>query len=132
MQTTLKIEPVQPKMQAASITVVEPEDVLRADCYALLGALLTAPPTRAVIDAIQSIQRIDADDGAAMARAWHSLRLAGESAADLAALDDEHHALFVGVGRGELMPYASWYLTGFLMEQPLAALRRALKELGFE
>jgi TorA maturation chaperone TorD len=35
------------------------------------------------------------------------------------------------VGRGELMPYGSWYLTGFLMEQPLARLRGELSELGF-
>ena len=132
MQTTLKIDPVQPETHVANITVVEPEDALRADCYALLGAVLAAPPNQAVVDAITSIQRFDADDGAAMARAWHGLRLAGESATDLAALDDEHHALFIGVGRGELMPYGSWYLTGFLMEQPLAALRRSLTELGFE
>jgi TorA maturation chaperone TorD len=30
------------------------------------------------------------------------------------------------------MPYSSWYLTGFLMEQPLAKLRSDLKRLGFE
>ncbi|HEY5645072.1 MAG TPA: molecular chaperone TorD family protein, partial [Pseudomonadales bacterium] len=39
---------------------------------------------------------------------------------------------FVGIGRGELVPYGSWYMTGFLMDQPLAILRRDLAELGFE
>ncbi|HHB11839.1 MAG TPA: molecular chaperone, partial [Chromatiales bacterium] len=47
-------------------------------------------------------------------------------------LDDEYHALFIGVGRGETVPYASWYLTGLLMEKPLALLRRDLARLGIE
>lgn len=47
-------------------------------------------------------------------------------------LDDEFHDLFIGVGRGELVPYASWYRTGFLMDRPLVALRRDLALLGFE
>ncbi len=48
------------------------------------------------------------------------------------ALDDEYHRLFIGLGRGELVPYGSWYQTGFLMETPLAVLRRDLVALGFE
>jgi len=47
-------------------------------------------------------------------------------------IDDEYHALFVGLGRGELVPYGSWYLTGFLMEAPLGELRRDLERLGFD
>ncbi len=66
-----------------------------------------------------------------LARAWQAL---GASAArtDPGALDDEYHALFIGVGRGEVVPYASWYHTGFLMDRPLAELRGALAELGLE
>jgi TorA maturation chaperone TorD len=45
-------------------------------------------------------------------------------------LRDEYLALFIGLGRGEVVPYGSWYLTGFLMEQPLARLRGDLRELG--
>jgi TorA maturation chaperone TorD len=59
------------------------------------------------------------------------LRLAGERAT-VESLDDEYHELFVGIGRGEVVPYGSWYMTGFLMDQPLAVLRRDLQELGFE
>ncbi|MGH8502340.1 MAG: TorD/DmsD family molecular chaperone [Gammaproteobacteria bacterium] len=66
-----------------------------------------------------------------MAPAWRSLRLAAE-AARVESVDDEYHALFIGVGRGELMPYGSWYLSGFLMERPLAVLRGALRSLGIE
>ena len=34
--------------------------------------------------------------------------------------------LFIGLGRGELLPYGSYYLTGFLHERPLARLRARL------
>ncbi len=44
----------------------------------------------------------------------------------------EYFDLFVGLGRGELLPYASYYLTGFLYERPLARLRGDLKRLGIE
>ena len=44
----------------------------------------------------------------------------------------EYFDLFIGLGRGELLPYASYYLTGFLHERPLARLRADLKRLGIE
>ena len=40
-----------------------------------------------------------------------------------AAAEREFNALFIGLGRGELLPFASYYLTGFLNEKPLARLR---------
>jgi hypothetical protein len=36
--------------------------------------------------------------------------------------------LFIGLGRGELLPYGPYYLTGFLNERPLARLREALSK----
>ncbi|RYJ00658.1 MAG: molecular chaperone TorD, partial [Acetobacteraceae bacterium] len=53
---------------------------------------------------------------------------AGRAEAD--AVAGEYFALFIGVGRGELLPYASYYLTGFLHERPLAELRGTLAGLG--
>ncbi|MET0054159.1 MAG: molecular chaperone TorD family protein, partial [Candidatus Thiodiazotropha sp. 6PLUC10] len=47
-------------------------------------------------------------------------------------VDDEFHDLFIGMGRGELVPYGSWYQTGFLMERPLGRLRTDLNLLGFQ
>jgi TorA maturation chaperone TorD len=44
----------------------------------------------------------------------------------------EYQDLFIGVGRGEVVPYGSWYMTGFLMDKPLALLRTDLQALGFE
>ena len=63
--------------------------------------------------------------------AWSDLARAAAHA-DVEAVDDEYHALFIGVGSGELIPYGSWYLTGFVMDKPLAALRTDLAALGFE
>ena len=49
-----------------------------------------------------------------------------------AAIEDEYQDLFIGLGKGEVVPYGSWYLTGFLMEKPLSDLRDDLNRLGFE
>lgn len=106
-------------------------DALRANTYSLLGALLAAPPAPSLIALVRQITPADMGDDGDLARAWEVLRLAGERAS-VESLDDEYHELFVGIGRGELVPYGSWYMTGFLMDQPLAILRRDLAELGFE
>lgn len=66
-----------------------------------------------------------------MARAWIELSEAARNA-DPASLDDEFHALFIGLGRGEILPYASWYLSGYLLDKPLAQLRADLNTLGIE
>jgi len=36
----------------------------------------------------------------------------------------------VAIGRPQVVLYASWHLTGFMMEKPLAVLRDDLAELG--
>jgi TorA maturation chaperone TorD len=47
-------------------------------------------------------------------------------------VEREFFDLFIGIGRGELLPYGSYYLTGFLHERPLARLRGDLAPLGIE
>ncbi len=102
---------------------------LRANVYRLLATLLAAPPGHALLKTLEDVDPGGAED-APLSLAWRTLSLAARRAtAD--ALDDEYHALFIGVTRGELMPYASWYLTGFVMERPLADLRQDLKQLGY-
>lgn len=104
--------------------------VLRADTYRILARVFRAPPDRFILDLLAS--RGDADDPASrLARAWAALAGASRTA-DPASLDDEYHALFIGLGRGEVLPYASWYLSGFLLDKPLAHLRAELSELGIE
>ena len=108
-------------------------DTLRANTYSLLGALLAGPPRRGLFDLLAGIEPPSEDgmseDG--LRAAWRALKRAAENA-DVEAVDDEYHDLFVGVGRGELVPYGSWYQTGFVMDKPLAVLRSDLASLGFE
>lgn len=110
--------------------VQDESDQIRASSYALLAALLANPPTEELLTQLQGIET-DIDDEKDIVNAWSMLKLAAQgNNAELIA--DEYHVLFIGLGRGELVPFASWYLTGFLMEKPLAHLRQRLLELGFE
>lgn len=105
-------------------------DELRADIYALMATLIRQPPQTELLSWLQELQP-DQDEDSPMARAWSTLALhANHSVSEQ--LDDEHHHLFIGVGRGELMPFGCWYLTGSLMEKPLVVLRDELEVLGFE
>lgn len=104
-------------------------DELRGRVYALLGNLLAGPPRAELLERLAGIEG-DAG-GETLAQAWHSLGMAARSA-DVESVDDEYHDLFIGIARGELVPYASWYLTGLLMEQPLVDLRNDLEALGIE
>ncbi len=103
----------------------------RAGGYSLLGALLSAPPNAALLERLRTLGGAPADDHAPLTPHWRALRDAA-AATTVAGLADEYDALFIGLGRGELLPYASVYVTGFLQEEPLADLRADLQALGFE
>lgn len=118
-------------MSATQPRVVEEEDQIRANTYRLLGTLLARPPSQQVLDLLRQIEVDDREQDSAMAAAWSTLSLAANRSS-VDQLDDEYHALFIGVGRGEVVPYSSWYLTGFMMERPLAQLRQDLKRFGLE
>ncbi|MEJ2272963.1 MAG: molecular chaperone TorD family protein [Woeseiaceae bacterium] len=108
---------------------IEPEDQLRADTYRLLGRLLGTPPDDETLALLAKAPTSEDDN--LLAVAWRLLATTAERArADQ--VTSEYEALFIGLGRGELVPYASWYLTGYLMERPLAELRSDMQELGFE
>lgn len=104
------------------------EDRIRGNVYALLGNLLAGPPDRALLDLLAESTPEEGDDSL-LAASWQMLAVAAQRA-DVDALREEYDAVFIGVGRGEVVPYGSWYLTGFLMEQPLAQLRGDLRALG--
>ncbi len=73
----------------------------------------------------------DGAETGGLASAWAGLgREARQNTPD--DLEVEYNDLFIGLGRGELVPYASWHRTGFIMDQPLAALRADLRRLGIE
>ena len=114
--------------EAVAPPSVTDEDSVRANVYGLLAALLAGPPPQEIFDLLASIDSPSADG---LGTAWRELKRAAGNA-DVETVDDEYHDLFIGVGRGELIPYGSWYLTGFVMDRPLAVLRSDLVALGFE
>jgi TorA maturation chaperone TorD len=101
------------------------EDILRAPLYALLDHLLAVPADAATLAMLSRLQ----GDETALGMALAALGRAAREATPATAVD-EYEALFVGLTEGELRPYASSYLTGFLHDKPLAALRRTMRTLG--
>ena len=102
----------------------------RIGVYGLLSALFAREPSEATLQRLRDIGAVDTGDGK-LAMGWELMRQAALKA-EIDAVHDEYFSLFVGIGRGELMPFGSWYLTGFLMEKPVAVLRRDLDQLGIE
>lgn len=101
------------------------EDRLRADFYKLLATLLARPPSAELLRRCAALRGGDDPLGKAVAALARIARSIGPAEASR-----EYHALFIGLGRGELLPYASYYLTGFLNEKPLATLRGDMAALG--
>lgn len=102
-------------------------DAERARLYALLGRLLGAAPDDGLLARLKLLPRV----GGELGEAYAALAMAA-GATSAEAAEREYFDLFIGVGRGELLPYASYYLTGFLHERPLASLRDDLARLGIE
>ena len=103
---------------------------MRAGVHELLARLLAREPDEETLARLRGIGEVDTADGP-LALGWELLRVAA-TGTDPTAVRAEYNALFIGVGRGELVPFGSWYLTGFLMEKPLALLRADLARFGIE
>lgn len=105
--------------------VADPIDAMRAQHWGLLSMLLARPPEASLLGQLAALEGDDTPLGAARGALAEAAR-----AAEPAALEREYHDLFIGLGRGELLPYASYYLTGFLHEKPLAKVRAEMDRLG--
>lgn len=116
-----------PDVQAADAAPVIPEeDLWRAQIYALLGRSLARRPDTALLTALAQLKGDASPMGAALADLAEAAR-----GISLERAQDEYDALFIGLPRGELVPYASFYRTGFLYERPLAKLRGDMQKLGY-
>jgi TorA maturation chaperone TorD len=113
--------------EAAPGGAVDPIDAGRAQEYALLATLLSSAPSAALLEQIAQLK----GDATPLGRAHAALSNAA-SIATVSEVEREYFNLFVGLGRSELLPYASYYLTGFLNERPLSRLRDDLAALGIE
>ena len=112
-------------MTAAAETRIPEEDRLRADLYNFLGVLLARPPDRGLLDQTAALTGDTSDVGQAVSTLARVAKLTKP-----ATVESEYNRLFIGLGRGELLPYASYYLTGFLNEKPLALLRQDMTARG--
>lgn len=106
---------------------ISDEDRARAQMYQLLGVLLGGPPSSELLRGLAALQGDDTPIGSA---SRNLAALAQRTAPNDA--EREFNNLFVGIGRGELLPYTSYYLTGFLNEKPLADLRSDLMARGIK
>ncbi|NMG14020.1 molecular chaperone [Aromatoleum bremense] len=122
------------------------EDAARAEHYALLARLFFAAPDAPLLAALVAAGDVFGvgDSPSPLAHsplahspfvpspfgvAWAELADAARRT-DARSVHDEYEALFHGIGRPEVMLYGSFYLAGFLMEEPLADLRDDLAGLG--
>ncbi len=126
-----EIAPVIPRKSSQNCSAMSEEGRLRSDTYSILASLLSSTPSQDLLDYLQHIEPSSDGDVGDVGQAWQKLRIAAtETGID--SLDDEYHALFIGLGRGAVVPFGSWHITGFLMDKPLSDLRDDLKALGIE
>ncbi|KGY11217.1 cytochrome C oxidase subunit II [Vibrio tubiashii] len=108
---------------------MEHQHTIRAEIYLLLSTLYRQVPSNQLITFLSELKTEQTES--AMQVAWKQLQDAAQES-NTVALEDEYQELFIGIGRGEVVPFASWHLTGSLMEKPLASIRQDLKLLGLE
>lgn len=110
---------------ATEVCDIAVEEQARADLYNLLASLLSASPSPSALEKLAALPSGTGSLGVALGELARVARRVRPSDIKI-----EYHDLFIGLGRGELVPYASYYLTGFLQEKPLAQLRRDMAALG--
>jgi len=103
---------------------VDDVDTARAQEYALLAGLLMRAPDASLLSKLSALR----GDASPLGLAHAALAEAAERTT-VEKIEREYFELFIGLGRGELMPYGSYYLTGFLHERPLARLREDLSRI---
>ena len=112
---------------AGAISAIDDTDRARAGQYALLAALLSHSPDA---DMIERLVRLGGD--ATELGAAHAALSSAAASMKPEQIEREYFDLFVGLGGGELFPYASYYLTRYLYGRPLARIRETLKQIGLE
>ena len=106
----------------------EPHGNIRTDCYVLLAALLNGSPSDDVIKLVRDLHW-DENLPESLHGALAALKRTGRNC-EVETIAAEYQRLFVGLGSGEIVPYASWYREKIIQSTPLAAIRSDLKQLG--
>jgi TorA maturation chaperone TorD len=118
---------LRPDLYAENASDLDEVNAARAREYALLSALLRRAPNQELLDRLTTLRGDATPLGLA-----HAALAEAASRTNTELVEREFFNLFIGLGRGELLPYGSYYLTGFLHERPLARLRESLAQLGIE
>jgi TorA maturation chaperone TorD len=105
------------------------EETARAELYGVLSALFVGPPAAPLLHALKHAPTQAPAQGAYLEAAWTDVVSAAQRHS-AQQVQDEYDALFGGVGRPEVLLFGSHYLSGFLNEKPLIALRGELARLG--
>jgi TorA maturation chaperone TorD len=94
----------------------------------ILASLLGQPPSENLLKVLRNLQW----EGPIPERLDRALRALCQASHDypLSALEEEYNKLFVGLGAGEMVPYASWYREKRIQSSPLVSLRSDLILLG--
>ncbi|MEO6321491.1 MAG: molecular chaperone TorD family protein [Polaromonas sp.] len=116
-------------MQAQLVASTLDEETARAEVYGLLAALFYAAPSAGLYDRLRVAVTEAPAAGALLESSWGEL-VAAAREHSLADTCREYDALFGGVGKPEVYLFGSHYLSGFLNEKPLAALRNDIAALG--
>jgi TorA maturation chaperone TorD len=113
--------------QMSSRRAVDEIDRARALEYALLSILLSRSPDTQMIGRLALLRGDASPLGAAHTALGEAASRATEESAGR-----EYFNLFAGLGKSQLLPYASHYLTDSLYGRPLGRLRETLQQLGIE
>lgn len=105
------------------------EQCWRAGAWGLLARLLAAAPDAQLLDELRALQIDTGTQQGPFVTAWEALARSAREA-QASRLEADYQRIFIGLTEGEVQPYGSWYLTGFMMERPLVELRQALAGLG--
>ena len=114
---------------AASAPVLGDEDRARAEHYAVLSRLFASAPDAAFLKSLPALAANWGSADSALGQAWLLLADAARESS-VEALEEEYTRLFMTIGRPEVMLFGSFYMAGFLMEEPVVELRHDLAELG--
>lgn len=125
-QAREQLDQANASISVSTTAALDDVDQARAVEYALLASLLIAPPDHGLLARLSCLH----DNGDTPLDRAHTALAQAAASSSPDAVKHEFFELFVGVGRGELLPYASYYLTGFLNERPLARLRADMIRFG--
>ena len=105
------------------------EDRARAEHYAVLSRLFASPPDKEFLNALPALAAQWGNSESALGQAW---LLLGDAARNVDAeqVEEEYTRIFLTIGRPEVMLFGSYYMAGFLMEEPVVELRVPAGSVG--